>query len=929
MRIQSAFRQNKVARRLFMLFVLSAIFPVIVIVLLALGHLGGLLKQIGYHELTNSSKSYGMSVFERLRTLEGSVAALANEMTGKTGRFVPELTRVAARLHFRSLRIARLDRLGFVSADMHRRVESGTVVVAVVPDGSTGARVLMLRQLPSRQDVVVAEPDTNFLWGERENLPYLTNICVVEAEGRTLYCSHPLTEYARVAQQNRGRKHQFEWRDNGEDFVGASWMLFLDGRFGTPGWTVIASRPKEALLAPLEQFWVVILPALVVSLLFVVLLTVIHVRRWLVPLELLIQATRRIGGRDFSPKVSVNTGDEFEELGHALNSMATRLGRQFSALKTWSEVDRVILSDPDIDRVLEIMLNRLPDLVPADVPSILVLEDPRLALGRIHFRPARQDARVAVERVELSEADIGWLTEQVSGELVSLQAPLPAFLGTLSRLGAVSASMLPVVLKGSVVGVIGLGYKRECSLSDEDRDHIRHVADRVAVALSAADREIQLFRQAHYDPLTTLPNRLYLEDRLKQEIAHAQRDGQRLALLFIDLDRFKDVNDILGHAAGDNLLRLVADRLRACVREGDTVARLGGDEFTMLLRDIDSARGAQVVAKKVIKAVSEPILINGRETFASCSIGVTVYPDDAQNGEELLRKADTAMYRAKQNGRRCYVFFEERMNVEALSRIALEQDLRRALQRDEFVLHFQPQVDLRSGAVVGAEVLVRWAHATRGLLTSNQFITVAENAGLIESIGEHLLRKACAQYGTWLREGIAPSRLAVNVSARQLRQRNFCDLVQSALAEADMPAAHLELEITESLLLADAPEVVANFSRLEALGVTLAIDDFGTGYSSLSYIKRLPVDAIKIDRTFIRDVPASDDACTLVNTVISMARSLRKEVIAEGVETDAQVQFLLESGCHIAQGFAISMPLDANDFAAYMRARQQAPTGSP
>lgn len=929
MRIEPAFLQNKVARRVFTLFVVSAVVPVVITVLLAVGQLSGPLEQSGYRELANTGKSYGMSVFERLHTLEGATAAMAAELAAR--RPLKDVIQVGARLHFQSIRMARRADLVLLSPAVRRRLERGAMAIAIVPAGVAEARVSLLRRLdPKRPGLgtLIAEPDPAYLWGERDALPYLTDICVLDPDGRALFCSHPVPAAIRVAFQTRAADEpRLAWHDAGQELAASYWTLFLDGSFGTPSWTVIASRPKAALRAPLERFWAVILPVLVVSLLLVVLLTVTQVRRWLVPLELLTQATRRIGNRDFSTTVNVRTGDEFEELSHALNSMAARLGRQFSALVTWSEADRVILSDPRIDRVLETVLNRLPDMVPADVLSVTVLEDPKLGLARTYARSATAGTRVIVERTELSVAEINRLTTQSENGAVCAAGEMPAFLGIIGRMGAKSMCILPVILKGALVAVIGIGYRDAPSLSEDDHVHVRNVADRVAVALLAVEREKQLYRQAHYDPLTGLPNRLYIEDRLKQEIAHARRENQPLALLFIDLDRFKDINDTLGHAAGDNLLRQAAARLQGCVRAVDTVARLGGDEFVIVLTGIGSPRGAQVAAENAIRVLSHPIEVGDRETFMSCSIGVTLFPEDGATGEELLRKADTAMYRAKQNGRGRYVFFEERMNIEALDRVALEQDLRRALARDEFVLRFQPQVDLRSGTVVGAEMLVRWAHPTRGALAPDQFISVAENAGLIESVGEHLLRKACAQHSRWRSDGLAPGRLAVNVSARQLRQSNFWDIVHRALTDAGVPAASLELEITESLLLEDAPEVAANFSRLEDMGVRLAIDDFGMGYSSLAYLKRLPIHAVKIDRAFIREIPGSDDAGTIVNTIIAMARSLRKEVIAEGVETGEQAAFLLASGCHLAQGFGISRPLPADEFAAYLRTQREARPG--
>ena len=924
-RIEPAFLRSKVARRVFLLFVVSAFVPVVVIVLVALGHLSGLLEQLGYRELNSTSKSYSMFVVERLITLEGATAAMVADMS--RGRAPDTAVGTGAPVLPHSIRIAHAADLAPLTAGARDRLAAGKAVLTLVPGDAGASRVLMWRALePARlaRGVLVVEPDPVYLWGEADALPSLTDVCVLDDRGRALFCTRPVPETARAAFADGASDGtaRLAWRDDSQEFIAGYWTLFLDGMFATPSWTVIASRPKAALLAPLERFWTVLLPALVVSLLLVALLTVIQVRRRLVPLELLTGATRRIGNQDFSTAVTVHSGDEFEELAHALNSMAARLGRQFAALAAWSAADRAILSEPNIDRVLETMLDQLSDVMRADVLSVTVLEDPKLGLGRTYVRSAAATAHEIVERTELSAAEIDELMKQPETEIICRDGQIPAFLGTFARLGATSACVLPVVSRGEFVAVIGLGYSGATKVSEDDRVHARNLADRVAVVLSTAEREEQLYQQAHYDSLTSLPNRNNLKDRLAQDLVRAQRENRGLALLYIDLDRFKDVNDTLGHAAGDRLLQTIAERLRGCVRGTDTVARLGGDEFVIMVGHVASPRDAQSVAEEVIRALSVPISLEGRETFMSCSIGVTLYPDDGLSGEELLRKADTAMYRAKQNGRGRYVFFEEQMNIEALERAALERDLRRALERDELVMHFQPQVDLRSGAVVGAEMLVRWNHPTRGLLGPDQFIPVAEQIGLIESIGAHLLRRACAQYSRWRADGIALGRLAVNASSRQFRQINFWEVVRDSLAAANMSASSLELEITESLLLEDSSEVMANFSRLQGMGVRLAIDDFGVGYSSLSYLKRLPIHMVKIDRAFIRDVPASEDAGTLVSMIIAMARSLKKEVIAEGVETEEHIAFLLDNGCHLAQGFVISRPLPAEEFVRYMRAAQ-------
>jgi diguanylate cyclase (GGDEF)-like protein len=599
--------------------------------------------------------------------------------------------------------------------------------------------------------------------------------------------------------------------------------------------------------------------------------------------------------------------------------MAARLDRQFSALTTWSEIDHMILTELNIERIVETVLRRLPQIVTADVIALTVMERDAPDLGCTYVRAPALDPETVTERARVAPQDMELLLARSAGFVATPNDPPTDLLAPLRRQGIAAAYVLPIVSRQRLVGVVMIGYAHPGEAPVETRTHVHELARRLAVTLSAAEREEQLYRQAHYDLLTALPNRLYLHAQLTQELAQAQRLGRPLALLFIDLDRFKDINDNFGHAAGDRLLQTVAQRMRGCVRAGDLVARLGGDEFTVILGQVAGPRDVQIVAENIMRVVSEPILLEGRETFASCSIGVAVCPDDAGTADELLRKADTALYRAKQSGRRRYVFFEERMNAEALERITLEQDLHRALARDEFRMYFQPQVDIRTAETVGAEMLVRWQHPERGLLGPTQFVSVAENAGLIESLGEHLLLAACREFGAWIRHGSAPERLAVNVSSRQFRQANFTDIVRRAVEAAEISPQRLELEITESLLLHDVDEVVANFARLHAMGVRLVIDDFGTGYSSLAYLKRFPIHAVKIDRGFMRDVSTSDDAATLVDTIIAMAQALRRDVIAEGVETEQQLAFLRARGCFHIQGYYVSKPLPTEEFVRWLR----------
>jgi diguanylate cyclase (GGDEF)-like protein/PAS domain S-box-containing protein len=416
---------------------------------------------------------------------------------------------------------------------------------------------------------------------------------------------------------------------------------------------------------------------------------------------------------------------------------------------------------------------------------------------------------------------------------------------------------------------------------------------------------------AQHDGLTDLPNRIMFGDRLAQAMILAKRRHERLALLFLDLDHFKHVNDSLGHAIGDRLLRSVAGRLLTCVRSSDTVSRQGGDEFVILLSQVMHAQDAGITADKILLAVGEPHHITDHDIHITASIGIVTYPDDATDAEALLKNSDFAMYQAKDCGRNNYQFFKSDLNVTALERQATERGLRRAIERDELVLHYQPQMNMATGAITGVEALVRWRHPQRGLLQPGEFISVAEEFGLIVPIGRWVLREGCRQGKTWQDSGLPPIRIAINVSAVELRAKNFAEGVRTVLMETGLEPRYLELELTETFLMQDPTSTAVVLEELKDMGVQLALDDFGTGYSSLSYMRRFPIDTLKIDQSFVRNLTTNSDDASVVNAVINMGSSLHMLVVAEGIETSEQATMLREQNCPEGQGYFFSRPVVA------------------
>jgi diguanylate cyclase (GGDEF)-like protein/PAS domain S-box-containing protein len=517
------------------------------------------------------------------------------------------------------------------------------------------------------------------------------------------------------------------------------------------------------------------------------------------------------------------------------------------------------------------------------------------------------DETVAIEGHHVSE-----LFEQGSGERFSLRTG-----GAMTR------------------GRGGPSRPVDLHLTEYEGSAGAHVLVRMRDASERADTQERLNQLANYDSLTGLPNRSLFRDRLAQAMARAKRRGKPMALMFLDLDRFKQVNDELGHEAGDRLLQHVGKTLTECLRGVDsvtrdggmphTLSRLGGDEFTLIIENINGAEDAAHVASRVLEALGEPFQVGEEELVVTASIGISMYPIDDVDLDTLIRHTDMAMYRSKSHGRATYSFFSEDLSAAVTARVSLEGALRRAIERNEFVLHFQPKSDLRSGKITGIEALLRWHRPGHGLIPPDRFVSVLEDTGLILPVGAWVIRAACEQLAAWDRLGLPPLRLAVNLSARQFRHLYLASMIEDSLRQNGIEPQRLEIELTESLLMEDNDATRSMLESFRRLGVRMAIDDFGTGHSSLSYIRRFAIDTLKIDRSFVQSLPENDEDTAICSAVIALGRNMKMCVVAEGVETAEQAQVLRELGCDEVQGYWISRPMPGADFASwyvtYNRAR--------
>jgi diguanylate cyclase (GGDEF)-like protein len=969
MMLPGSLLRSRFGRRLLLLFIGCAITPIALLAVLSWRHMTRHLERQSQERLHEANRVLGRAVFERLLLLEATLKSipptvLAQPSASSTS-LDPEVSRamaagldLLARKRFVALRFesdggraapifGQLDHAPSLSPEQRTLVQHGSTLVLALHSASPPARVFLVRRVQrwEANGVLLGEVSPDYLWGtEGQGMPSAAvRLGVVDDSGHVLYGSTPGVADRRPGSGEPSAAEAADQLDGAvsstrveAQAVTSYWPISLSTVFGAPDWTLVLSEDRWAVLRPMTDFAATFALVLGACTIVVCLLSVSQIRHSLTPLAQLQEGTRRIAQRDFESRVTITSGDEFAELAESFNAMATRLGKQFRALATAADIDRAVLSATEAASIVRAVLARIGDVYPCSAASVILLPESRTSPAVGWVQSYTPGAAAIPRRVEIPVAEAWQLAALPEVLELGPAERHPAYLQPLAALGLDCFIVLPLASQQQRCGLLGLGVVSGTERSAEDLLQARRLADQVAVALSNARMLDQVRTLAYYDSLTGLRNRASYKERLGHALATAQRERRHVAAFFIDIDGFGRINDSLGHDLGDELLRQVAVRLRECCTTGDDpffdgraeVARMGGDEFTVLLPAMAEPEEAVALARRMLAAFAHPFGLGTHEVFVTSSIGIAISPVDGEDSETLIAHADGAMYEAKSQGGNGYQLYSRSMHTSALQRLTLENDLRRALERDELLLHYQPIVDAETRAIVGAEALVRWRHPTLGLLMPGEFIAVAEENGLIVALGDWVLRTACAQNRGWQRAGLPPIRVVVNLSGRQLRQGTLTDTVRAALDASGLEPRWLGLELTESMLMDRQYEGVAALQALRAMGLRLSIDDFGTGYSSLSYLKHFPVDTLKIDRCFVRDLTTVPDDAAITSAIIAMAHALDLRVVAEGVESEEHLTFLRSQGCDEVQGHLLGRAVPPERFAEWLARPRSAPRSS-
>ena len=923
--------RSRFGRRLLLLFVVCSLLPSLALALLSFGTVSRQLRRSSLGRLEHSGRLLAADVTDRLKLLHHDLGRLPPRMRPcRPNGEDFDIPGCDGSLEYALQMLVFLPNRGrpvflygggdppvLAEEDRQQLAAGRTVVIDRIVRGRPAIYIVR----PAGPGAYAGRIDPLYLWGaERTPLIPTMQFHVVNLAGRVI--SQPDMLLQEVPAPVRlsfdgSQTGTFDWDIGGVPYLAAFAPLPDVNELSIPLWTLVVSEARTAVVAPMDDFKRTFPIVIALAIMAALVLSLSQLRKSLAPLEALHAGTRRLSARQFDQPVVVNSRDEFAEVAASFNAMTEQIQRQFTALTTAAAIDRSVLSSVDTNRIVRTVLERMRDVCTCDVVGVTLIDQDGGDTARTYVEAHSDPSGVRVWSGPLLPGE----RETLGGGLqeAGIGTSLPEYLQPVVEKGSRSFLVLPLRYQSELLGGIILGGEPGHRM-EEDLVHARRVAGQVALALTNARMVDQIRQLAFYDSLTGLPNRVLFKQRLSEELARSRRDGIQVAVCFLDLDHFSRINDTLGHKFGDRLVQEVGRRVSARCAEvtpGAEISRLGGDEFTVILADLGDSRVAETLARAILDSFSTPFALDGHEVFVSTSVGVAIYPADGEDLESLLKNADVAMYQAKQKGRNRIEFYADAMSARAVRRLTLENHLRKALEADQFELWYQPIANLSTGRVESAEALIRWHHPDLGMVPPGEFIPVCEESGLIIPLGEWILRSVCRQSLAWQQGGITLP-VAINISAQQLRNDSTVDLVRRMLKSTGLAPEHLILELTESILMQSEGEASTALQALAGLGIGLAIDDFGTGYSSLSYLKHFPVNTVKIDKSFVREVTSNADDAAITSAIIAMGNALGLKVVAEGVESQEQVSFLRKLRCHAIQGYLVGYPVPAPDFPGFL-----------
>ncbi len=900
---------SKVGRHLFVSFLLAALLPLGGLGFYAYFRVGDILVTSFDSRLQSESKTWGMNLVQELNVRARALKHIAE----RHGEHKQSLVLVPPGF----LSVNSIGEPPNLTSNERRHLENGNALLRMSP----GADAHLYLQSIDGEHLIDGQLDTSTLWVNDEAPE---RHCVITEQYQVYYCSasmHPPEDSSWIKTLSRSNAGTLSWRIGHDDLIAGYWRASLAAAYAHPGYIVLVAESGTTLEHELGQFRLIFISTAVLSFCLALLLALNQIRRATRPLDALTLGTQHLAGGDFSTRVQVAGNNEFSGLARSFNRMASHLSNKFHMLRMLADLDRAILSSSEMEYVVQAVLSHIHQSIPCDCAGILRLDDKGGGL----FQYTCKDDPNHVARV--------WECTDVSGLLPKEKTETWHYLDwTKERRDCLpifdnhrlqQVLIFPVKVNDRPDSLLILTYENSIESLDEIIQAAGSLTDRLAVASSNIAWEERLYHQAHYDALTDLPNRVLLRDRVAQALARADREHTSVALILVDLDNFKQVNDSLGHSAGDELIVLAGQRLTQGIRGSDTVARLGGDEFVLLIQDItrgdESAQLAKMVGK-LMQALAEPMTIADRRLSMQASLGIALYPENATDFDDLLKMADAAMYDTKREQPGGFRFFSGEMNAAIQARFNLTQDLRDALDNNEFVLYYQPKVSVSTGEIIGAEALIRWQSPKHGMVPPGHFVPLLEEIGLIGRMGDWVLENTCAQMNVWDQAGLPPLTVSINLSPPQLRENGLIEKIVDTLERHKLPHHRLELEIIESSAVDSSSSNLAVLEKLRALDIGIALDDFGTGYSSLIYLTNLPANVLKLDRGFISTLSHDPRQRSIVERIIALAHILNFSVVAEGVEEFQQMELLAEMGCDLVQGYLFSPPIPAADFENFLRA---------